>query len=143
MADRLINDENFGAWVVKCNPEVYALDDMIEDGGSLGSWSVSDNYRSARMSVGDPIVLWISGSQEPGVWGIGTVTGSVAGGSGVPLRCPLCNGEAVLPILWGMPMDDPGPGVILGGCVVGEQPWPTHGCSSCSWRGSVAEALAG
>lgn len=49
------------------------------------------------------------------------------------LECPECGAEA-LPIMWGMPASDPGPGVIMGGCCLpGEL--TTHGCKACGWRG--------
>lgn len=47
--------------------------------------------------------------------------------------CPQC-GETLLPIMWGMPASDPGPGVIIGGCCV-PLDMPTHGCKACGWRG--------
>jgi Ca-activated chloride channel family protein len=47
--------------------------------------------------------------------------------------CPRCGAE-LLPIAWGMPASDPGPGVIVGGCVLPPEP-QSHGCPACGWRG--------
>ena len=50
-------------------------------------------------------------------------------------RCPHCD-AVLLPIWYGLLMEDPGPGVIVGGCVItGEA--PTHGCGACGWRGRL------
>ena len=49
--------------------------------------------------------------------------------------CPQCGGT-LLPILWGMPASDPGPGVIIGGCCA-PLDRPTHGCETCGWRGEL------
>jgi hypothetical protein len=74
-----ITDEQFGAWVLKCNPRTWDLEGFLADGeGHIDSWSVQDNYRSARMRPGDAVVLWVTGSASanliPGVWGVGYVT---------------------------------------------------------------------
>lgn len=77
-----ITDDNFGAWVLKCNPATWDLDGFLADGGShIDSWSVQDNYRSARMRVGDPVVFWVTGAASaalvPGIWGAGVVVAPV------------------------------------------------------------------
>ena len=48
--------------------------------------------------------------------------------------CPQCGQATVLPIMWGMPLGDPGPGVILGGCVLDAEPLARFGCPACGWR---------
>lgn len=50
-------------------------------------------------------------------------------------HCPQC-GETLLPIMWGLPASDPGPGVILGGCCVPFDE-PTHSCKACGWEGTL------
>ncbi len=77
-----ITDSNFGAWVLKCNPATWDLGAFIDDGGRLiETWSVQDNYRSARMRIGDPVVFWVTGADEatptPGIWGVGVVAAPV------------------------------------------------------------------
>lgn len=83
MSENLINDGNFGAWLLKCNPEVWDIVGFMEDGEYwIHEWTVVDNYRSQMMTIGQPVVLWVSGptgqtSIAPGIWGIGHVTGPV------------------------------------------------------------------
>lgn len=48
-------------------------------------------------------------------------------------RCPECD-AVLLPIWYGLLPEDPGPGVLVGGCVVSDDD-PTHGCTACEWRG--------
>jgi len=62
-------------------------------------------------------------------------TGRRTSGSDTEPPCPQC-GETLLPIMWGLPMSDPGPGVILGGCCVPFDE-PTHGCKACGWEGTL------
>lgn len=58
------------------------------------------------------------------------------GPSGQEPCCPRCGGT-LQPILWGLPAGPPGPGIILGGCCLPDQP-QTHGCPGCGWRGVTA-----
>ena len=76
----LINNESFGAWLLKCNPDVFDLPRMLEAGLTPEEWSVQDNYRSHRMKAGDPVILWMTGrrSNTPsGVWAVGHLKGPV------------------------------------------------------------------
>lgn len=50
------------------------------------------------------------------------------------MTCPSCESASLLPILWGEPAEDPGPSVIVGGCVP-DSPPTTHACPNCGWRG--------
>lgn len=54
-------------------------------------------------------------------------------------RCPEC-GAPALPVLWGLRSYYPGPGVILGGCVIVGDPAP-WGCRECGWRGELTAAV--
>jgi len=49
-------------------------------------------------------------------------------------RCPTCAGRGT-PIQYGMPAGPPGPGVVLGGCIVSADN-PDFLCRAChtSWR---------
>jgi ribosomal protein S27AE len=49
-------------------------------------------------------------------------------------RCPEC-GAPALPVIWGMPAGDPGPAVILAGCVISDDP-ARWGCKECGWMGN-------
>lgn len=76
---RAITSENFGAWLIKCNPEKWDLAAFVEEGNkSIHNWSITESYRSRRMRAGDRILLWKSGDQPGyprGIWGRGYVTG--------------------------------------------------------------------
>ncbi|WP_406045517.1 DUF3883 domain-containing protein [Micromonospora sp. NBC_00898] len=72
--------ENLGAWMLKCNPEVWDLAAFIEHGGeTMDRWSVVANYRSALMAEGQQVLFWVTGPGRaypgPGLWGRGTVLG--------------------------------------------------------------------
>ena len=46
-------------------------------------------------------------------------------------RCPICqSNKQVIPIMYGMPASDPGPGVHIGGCCITEND-PTLHCKKC------------
>ena len=72
---------DLGAWLVRCNPAKWDLVGFRAAGGHrIDSVSVVDNYRSAMMAPGDPVVLWVSGNGRllaRGIWGIGHVTAGV------------------------------------------------------------------
>ena len=50
-------------------------------------------------------------------------------------RCPKCGETAVLPIMYGMPAFDPGPDVIIGGCIIDDAD-ATKRCTKCGWDNS-------
>lgn len=84
---RAITDDTLGAWLLKCDPAIWDLAAFIDGGGhKIDSWTVADNYRSARMRAGDPVVFWVTGRPgaelTPGIWGVGHVTGSTEQASG-------------------------------------------------------------
>lgn len=76
-----ITPDNFGSWLVRCNPAKWDLAGYIADGGDrVDSVSVVDNYRSAMMAPGQKVVLWVSGNgrlMARGIWGLGHVTAPV------------------------------------------------------------------
>lgn len=80
MNPRQVNPEALGAWVFKCNPDVYDLPAEIVDGTSfVDNWSVADNYRSRLIAGGQKAILWMSGPRDGyaprGIWGIGWTAG--------------------------------------------------------------------
>jgi hypothetical protein len=76
---RSITAENFGAWLIKCDPKTWDFAAFVEAGNDyIDDWSVVDNYRSHMMQAHDRILFWKSGDQPGyprGIWGIGHVTG--------------------------------------------------------------------
>lgn len=78
--DRVVSDATLGAWVLKCDPSVWDIDEFMADGNTyVDAWSVENNYRSRLMANGQPAVLWVSGSKArkvtPGIWGAGHIVG--------------------------------------------------------------------
>ncbi|OHX01940.1 protein NO VEIN domain-containing protein [Micromonospora sp. WMMB235] len=72
--------ESLGAWMLKCNPEVWDLAAFLADGGeTIDRWSVGVNYRSALMAEGQQVLFWVTGPSraypEPGLWGQGMILG--------------------------------------------------------------------
>ncbi|MCO1594869.1 EVE domain-containing protein [Micromonospora sp. RHAY321] len=77
---RLVTVENLGAWMLKCNPEVWDLAAFVADGGeTIDRWSVVPSYRTALMAEGQQVLFWVTGQgrayPEPGLWGWGRVLG--------------------------------------------------------------------
>ncbi len=74
-----VTREKLGAWLLKCNPVNWDVEKFLADGhGVVHSWVVQDNYRSASMAKGDPVVVWVTGDgHHAGILGVGQVTGHV------------------------------------------------------------------
>lgn len=77
----VVSSDTLGAWVVRCNPATWDLAGHLAAGEDrLDSVSVVQNYRSALMRPGDPVVLWVSGNSRVlarGIWGLGHITAPV------------------------------------------------------------------
>jgi len=79
-----VTEESLGAWVMKCNPEVWDVAGFIADGGQvIDDWTVVQNYRSDMIRYGQRVLLWVTGSVSGpvprGFWGSGWITGDVQG----------------------------------------------------------------
>jgi hypothetical protein len=80
---RVLTHELIGCWVVKANPQTWDYFGHREDEGvrpgtvHRSGWTVSRNYRAEMMAPGDLIVLWVTGRNDPGIYEIGRVTGTV------------------------------------------------------------------
>ena len=75
-----VTEDGLGAWVFKCNPKAWKLDDFIADGNDwIENWSVAENYRSAMIGDGQRAILWVSGPETGntprGIWGLGWTVG--------------------------------------------------------------------
>lgn len=50
---RAIPDENFGAWVIKCHPDVWDVMTLLELGHDhIDSWCIRKSYRPHLMTPG-------------------------------------------------------------------------------------------
>lgn len=68
-----------GAWVLKARLADYDAHGAFEYFGVIDAWAVQSNYRADLLAAGQPVVLYIgqdrARSCEPGIWGVGTITG--------------------------------------------------------------------
>jgi hypothetical protein len=74
-----VTQQNLGAWVVKCNPSISNLPELIA--GGVRSWCVREGYRSRLVEAGQPVLLWVTGATGArpyaGIWAAGQTTGPV------------------------------------------------------------------
>ncbi len=81
-AVQTVTTADLGAWVLTANPRVWDLQRWINEGGQgHDDWTVARNYRSQMMEPGQPVLLWIGGSDPgcpAGFRAAGTVTGPCA-----------------------------------------------------------------
>jgi hypothetical protein len=72
---------NLGAWLVKARPDRLPMAELLDSGfAGLTSRCVRRSYRTDLVAEGQPVLLWISGSdrQHPaGIYAAGTTTGEV------------------------------------------------------------------
>ena len=93
MAGRAIDEDDLGAWVIKCDPRRHphlrrAV--LQHEPHVVEHWCVAENYRSRMMRAGVEAILWVSGdggTVPRGIWGVGWITGAADGE--VPLHIPL------------------------------------------------------
>lgn len=89
---KAINEANFGAWVIKCHPQVWDVMTFLELGHDhIDNWSIRKSYRTDLMKPGQPVVFWVSGPRDGdivfrGVWGIGTLTSEAEDFPGMTAR---------------------------------------------------------
>jgi hypothetical protein len=74
-----VTADNLGAWLVKCNPSLTDLPELIA--GGVRSWCVREGYRSRLIAAGQPVLLWVTGATgarpQAGIWAAGQTTGPV------------------------------------------------------------------
>lgn len=80
VAKRSLTRPDVGAWVFKGNPATcHYLANLAGSGrrpGSVGtdSWTIRTTRRTAMIEPGDPMLVWMTGPDRPGVYEIGRVT---------------------------------------------------------------------
>jgi Domain of unknown function (DUF3883) len=79
-----VTPESLGAWVVRCNPDVWDLRRFRAGGHRvIDNWTVKENYRSELMREAQRVLLWVTGPAggdlPRGLWGSGWITGEVRG----------------------------------------------------------------
>ncbi|MBD9699306.1 DUF3883 domain-containing protein [Flavimobilis sp. GY10621] len=76
---------DFGAWVIKCNPEFSKPQELLAKGGLDDYWSLtnSTSYRLDEMREDDPVIFYVgrgSRTVDAGFWGAGVITDGVVTG---------------------------------------------------------------
>ena len=65
-----------GAWVLKCNPQMWDIVAFMADGNRvIDGWSVQDNVRAKNMVSGEPVVLGLRFQLEDRGRRLGSWTG--------------------------------------------------------------------
>ncbi|HEU4336670.1 MAG TPA: hypothetical protein VFR45_05120 [Nocardioides sp.] len=103
MPDRALSSETLGAWLVKASGAAPQTRAHVDAGfAGVGTWCVRPTYRTDLVAAGQPVLLWISGSEPglpAGIHAHGRTTGPARDGVMpvvlVPLEQPLLRSELV------------------------------------------------
>lgn len=71
---RKLDVETVAAWVLRSSPDVYDVETAIASGEVPEGWRLAYSYRVDMIDIGDPVVLWLSGSAS-GIIAAGAVAG--------------------------------------------------------------------
>ena len=93
-ATRAVTATTLGAWLLKADPRHAPVEEWLRtDFGTLGTRCVRTTYRTRLVQEGQPVLLWVSGSDPgfpPGIYAHGHATGPVRvddeSGPVLPLR---------------------------------------------------------
>lgn len=111
MAPRSVTRETLGAWVIKTDPESTSVDDLRRTAfRTVSSRCVVPTYRTDLVDAGQPVLLWISGSDPrspAGIYAQGRTTGRVAATGADELSMPLELVPVEPPILRAEILTDP------------------------------------
>ncbi|MCZ2828121.1 hypothetical protein O2W14_04635 [Modestobacter sp. VKM Ac-2986] len=85
-----LTTEDVACWVIKsARPPDAVLPGWLPGSAAELDRCVRPSYRLELMGAGQPVLLWVSGRDRPGVHALGVLTGPVTatdGGPAVPLR---------------------------------------------------------
>jgi hypothetical protein len=101
--DRALSPESLGAWLVKASGAAPSTRAHAGAGfAGVGTWCVRPTYRTDLVAAGQPVLLWVSGSEPglpAGIHARGRTTGPARDGVMpmvlVPLEQPLLRSELV------------------------------------------------
>lgn len=101
--DRALGPGTLGAWLVKASGAAASTREHVGSRfAHAHSWCVRPTYRTALVAAGQPVLLWVSGSEPglpAGIHARGRTTGPARGGvmpvEFVALRDPLMRSELV------------------------------------------------
>lgn len=100
---RALTPETLGAWLVKAAGAEPSTGEHVRTGfAEVGTWCVRPSYRTALVAPGQPVLLWVSGTEAEhpaGIHARGRTTGPAGDGTMpmalVPLDVPLLRSELV------------------------------------------------
>jgi hypothetical protein len=73
---------DFGAWLFKCNPRRRDFQRSLSESDGSTEWCVAGSYRATLIRPGQPVILWVSGSDArgptPGIWAVGQTISDAA-----------------------------------------------------------------
>lgn len=103
MPDRALSPETLGAWLVKASGAETSTREHVRAGFTgVETWCVRPTYRTELVTAGQPVLLWVSGSEPglpAGIHAHGRTTGAARDGvmpvALVPLEQPLLRSELV------------------------------------------------
>jgi hypothetical protein len=79
---------DFGAWLFKCNSRRRDFQRFLSEADGMTEWCAARNYRATLIRPGQPVMLWVSGSDArgpmPGIWAVGQTTSDTLAGDGDP-----------------------------------------------------------
>jgi hypothetical protein len=74
---------DFGAWLFKCNPRRRDFQRFLSESNGMTEWCAARSYRATLIRPGQPVMLWVSGSDArgpmPGIWAVGQTIGPSPG----------------------------------------------------------------
>jgi hypothetical protein len=100
---RALTPETLGAWLVKATGAATSTGQHVRAGfAGVETWGARPTYRTALVAAGQPVLLWVSGSEAAhpaGIHARGRTTGPAGDGvipmTLVPLDVPLLRSELV------------------------------------------------
>ena len=100
---RALSSETLGAWLVKAGGGQPSTRAHVRDGfADVSTWCVQPTYRTELVAAGQPVLLWVSGTEREhpaGIYAHGRTTGPAAAGvmpvALTPLGHPLLRSELV------------------------------------------------
>ncbi|MCW2735424.1 hypothetical protein [Nocardioides sp.] len=80
---RALTSETLGAWLVKATGSVPATTAHVRAGfAGVATWCVRPTYRTELVAAGQPVLLWVSGTEREhpaGIYAAGRTTGRADG----------------------------------------------------------------
>jgi hypothetical protein len=77
---------DFGGWLFKCNPRRRDFQRFLSEAEGTTECCAARSYRTTLIRPGQPVMLWVSGSDTrgpmPGIWAVGQTSSDASAGEG-------------------------------------------------------------